>query len=426
MNIKLAKNKNFLLYILGQTSSTFGTNILGFATALYVFELTGSAAKYASIVALTMIPSLIFGPFAGTITDIINRKNLIIFGDLLRGTFELLLFIYSLKHPIGIGIMYALVIFFSICETFFDPAFTTLLPLIVLKDELTNAISIKKTLGRLISVSTPLLGALIVKLFSFNIVLLIDSISYFIGAFCGFYMDIAKSNKLTTKINFLKDTLIGFKATFSNKQLFLLMLNNIFTNIFIIPFIAIGLPYIILEVLCGSQIDYGTVQSFATAGSIVSIFAVMISKKHFNISKCLNLGILVIIISCSLLIPLINPSIISMLYKNSLLIIVFFSLIIFMFRLSNAFYDVFYSSCYQTKLPIELLGRYVAIEGTYLTLARLIGLKLFGYLFDSSTLFVPIVILSFGLLLKTITHVVFINITKINKPSLISDKLTLE
>lgn len=426
MNIKLAKNKNFLLYILGQTSSTFGTNILGFATALYVFELTGSAGKYASIVALTMIPSLIFGPFAGTITDRIDRKNLIILGDLLRGTFELLLFLYSLKHPIGIGIMYTLVVFFSICETFFDPAFTTLLPSVVPKDDLINAISIKKTFGRLISVSTPLLGALIVKFFNFNIVLLIDSLSYFIGAICGFYMTIAKFNKVTTNVNFLNDTLIGFKATFSNKQLFLLMLNNIFTNIFIIPFIAIGLPYIILEVLCGSQIDYGTVQSFATAGSIVSIFAVMISKKHFNISKCLNLGILVIVISCSLLIPLIIPNIISMLYKNSLLIVIFFSLIIFMFRLSNAFYDVFYSSCYQTKLPIELLGRYVAIEGTYITLARLIGLKLFGYLFDSSTLFIPMVILSFGLLLKTVTHIFFINITKINKSPLILDEVPIE
>lgn len=422
MNIKLIKNRNFLFYILGQTASTFGTNILGFATALYVFQLTGSAGKYASIVALTMIPSLIFGPFAGTLTDRLDRKNLIILGDLLRGTFELLLFIYSLNHLIGVEFMYALVLFFSICETFFDPAFTTLLPSIVSKDDLTTAISIKKTFGRLISVSTPLLGALIVKLFTFNVVLLIDSISYFIGTFCGFYMTIAKSNKVTTKVNFLKDTLIGFKATFSNKQLFLLMVNNIFTNLFIIPFIAIGLPYIILELLCGSQIDYGTVQSFATAGSIVSIFAVMISKKYFNISKCLNLGILVIVISCSLLIPLINPTIISILYKNSLLIIMFFSLIIFMFRLSNAFYDVFYSSCYQTKLPIELLGRYVAIEGTYITLARLIGLKLFGYLFDSSNLFVPILILTLGLILKVITHVFFIHTSKTNSEDMITTK----
>lgn len=128
MNFKIFQNRNFLLFIFGQSTSSLGTNVLHFATALYVFELTGSASKFASIIALGMIPTLILGPIAGTIADRVNRKNLIIFGDLIRGVFDILLFIFSLSVNLNIEVMYVMVIFLSACEVFFEPAFTTILP----------------------------------------------------------------------------------------------------------------------------------------------------------------------------------------------------------------------------------------------------------------------------------------------------------
>jgi MFS family permease len=412
MNLKLLKNRNFLLFLFGQTTSSLGTNVLHFATALYVFEITSSAGKFASIIALGMIPTLILSPIAGTIADSVNRKKLIIFGDLIRGVFDILLFLFSFFGNINIEIMYILVIFHSACEVFFQPAFTTILPSIVTKNELPNAIAFKRTIGRITSVFTPVLGALLLKLASFQIMLLIDGLTFLISSFSEIFMEIPLTKNLNKSSSFLKDVSEGFKVLFINKRIISLVTNDIITNLFLLPFIFVGFPYIIIELLGGTQLTYGTVQSAAAFGSILSIFGVCTAKKRYDINKCINIGLTVLLSSCILLIPLVSTFFTSLLNNNFIFMTIFFSMIIFIFRFANAFWDVFYGTFYQTTVPSNLLGRYVAVESLFITIARLIGLKLFGYLFDNYTLIIPISILIIAIILKVIVHIPFIKETK--------------
>jgi MFS family permease len=412
MNFKIFQNRNFLLFLFGQSTSSLGTNVLHFATALYVFEITGSASKFASIIALGMIPTLILGPIAGTIADRVNRKNLIIFGDLIRGIFDILLFIFSLSVDLNIEVMYVMVIFLSACEVFFEPAFTTILPSIVTKQELPAAIAFKRTIGRLTSVFTPLLGALLLKLVGFQILLLLDGLTFLISSLSEMFMEIPLTRTLSKSSSFLKDVTEGFKVLFINKRIISLVTNNIITNLCLLPFIFVGLPYIIIELLGGTQLTYGTVQSAAAFGSILSIFAVFAAKKRYDINKCINICLTVLLSSCIFLIPLANKHFIGLFNNHLIFITIFFSVIIFIYRLANAFWDVFYGAFYQTTVPLNLLGRYVAIESLFITIARIIGLKLFGYLFDNYNLFIPIILLIIAIILKVIVHIPFITKTK--------------
>lgn len=408
MNFKLFKNRNFSLFLFGQSTSSLGTNVLHFATALYIFQITGSAGKFASIIALGMIPNLILGPIAGTITDRVNRKNLIIFGDLIRGIFEILLFIFSLSVNLNIEVMYVMVIFLSACEVFFEPAFTTILPSIVTKTELPDAIAVKRTIGRITSILAPLLGAFLLKLVGFQVMLLLDGLTFLISSFSEIFMVIPLNKTFNKSSSFLKDAFEGFKVLFINKKIISLVSNNIITNIFLLPFIIIGFPYIIIEILGGTQLIYGTVQSSAAFGSILSIFAVFMAKKRYDINNCIKVGLTVLLSSCIFLIPLTSKFFISLLNNHFIFITIFFSMIMFIFRLGNAFWDVFYGTFYQTAVPSNLLGRYVAVESLFITIARLIGLKLFGYLFDNYTLLIPISFLIIGIILKVIAHIPFI------------------
>ncbi len=123
MNFNLFKNKNFSLFLFSQGTSSLGTMGLHFATAYYVLKITGSASKFASIIVLGMIPNLILAPIAGLVADRVNRKKLIIWGDLVRGVFDIGLFIYALFGNINIEILYVLVIFSSVCEVFLHRRF---------------------------------------------------------------------------------------------------------------------------------------------------------------------------------------------------------------------------------------------------------------------------------------------------------------
>ncbi len=109
---------------------------------------------------------------------------------------------------------------------------------------------------------------------------------------------------------------------------------------------------------------------------------------------------------------LLNSSILKFIQDKSQYITIFFGVSIFMFYIFNAFWGVFYSALYQSCIPINMLGRYAATEGGVITLARLLGLKMYGYFFDMDGLIIPMSVLGVGIILKILVQVFFIRETR--------------
>ena len=70
------KNKNFIIIVIGQIISLLGNAIQIFCMSLYILNLTGSAAVFASILAISTIPYILFAPIAGLLSDTVNRKKI--------------------------------------------------------------------------------------------------------------------------------------------------------------------------------------------------------------------------------------------------------------------------------------------------------------------------------------------------------------
>ncbi|MTI66124.1 MAG: MFS transporter [Firmicutes bacterium] len=411
MNFSIFKNKNYSLFIFGQATSLLGTGFLNVAMALYVLNITGSAGKFSSILALGVIPNIVLGPVAGTIVDKVNRKKMIISMDLLRGIFALILFIYSIYNPISIPIVYVLVIFYSVCQVFFSPAFVTILPSIVKKDELVDANSMQRTISETIFAAAPFLGALFFGLYGLSIILFIDGLTYLISGFSEMFMEVPLLEREKEKIPFVKEVLDGFKVLFIDIRITSLISNGILTHLFLTPFALVGFPYIIVTILGGKSVDYGIVESVATIGSILAVFAVGFFKKKYNIAQCISIGILGMIVFVISMLPLSNQYFINLLQRNSLLIVLFFSITIFIVYISFGFYGVFYVTFYQTTIPKNKLGRYVSVQALFFSLARLLGFKFYGYMLDNFSLIFPIIILGIGMSLKVVVHIPFIKET---------------
>ena len=77
------KNKNFIIIVIGQIISLFGNAIQRFSMSLYLLEFTGSTAAFARILAISTIPYIIFAPIAGRLSDNINRKEIMVYLDLI-------------------------------------------------------------------------------------------------------------------------------------------------------------------------------------------------------------------------------------------------------------------------------------------------------------------------------------------------------
>ena len=65
-------HKDFTLVVLGQIISLFGNAILRFALPLYILELSGSAALFGAVSAMSFLPMIIMSPIGGMIADRMN------------------------------------------------------------------------------------------------------------------------------------------------------------------------------------------------------------------------------------------------------------------------------------------------------------------------------------------------------------------
>lgn len=78
-------NKNFFLLWQGQMVSVLGDVFYLMALNFWMLEITGSTALMGMLSAVTMLPKIILGPFAGVFVDRWDRKKLIVLTDLIRG-----------------------------------------------------------------------------------------------------------------------------------------------------------------------------------------------------------------------------------------------------------------------------------------------------------------------------------------------------
>ena len=77
--------RNFTLLLLGQASSLLGNYTLRFALSMFVLEETGSAATFAGILAVSMVPTILLSPLGGVLADRANRRNIMVALDTLSG-----------------------------------------------------------------------------------------------------------------------------------------------------------------------------------------------------------------------------------------------------------------------------------------------------------------------------------------------------
>ena len=77
--------RNFTLLLLGQIFSLLGNGALRFALSMYVLEKTGSAAVFGTLLAVSMVPTILLTPFGGVLADRMDRRAIMVGLDLTSG-----------------------------------------------------------------------------------------------------------------------------------------------------------------------------------------------------------------------------------------------------------------------------------------------------------------------------------------------------
>lgn len=169
------KNKNFLLLWLGQVISNFGDRLNQMALVALVYQRSpGSAIALAKLISFTIIPVFLIGPIAGAWVDRLNRRNVMIISDILRGILVLSIPLFiALNQPL---LIYLVVFLTFSVSRFFIPSKMAIIPDLVSRDKLLVANTLSDTTQMIGSVIGLVVAGIIVN-------------SRYIGAIGGFYID---------------------------------------------------------------------------------------------------------------------------------------------------------------------------------------------------------------------------------------------
>ena len=169
------KDRNFLLLWFGQVISNFGDRLNQMALVALVYQSNPhSEIALAKLISFTIIPVFLIGPIAGAWVDRLDRRNVMIISDILRGSLVLVIPLFIFLRQI-IPIYLVIFLMFSISR-FFIPSKMAIIPDIVTKDKLLVANTLQNTTHMIGNVVGLVVAGIIVNI-------------PFIGAKGGFYID---------------------------------------------------------------------------------------------------------------------------------------------------------------------------------------------------------------------------------------------
>lgn len=395
MNLKLLKNKNIFLLFFGNFISLMGTGIQNFALSLYVLKLTGSAAKFASVLAVTVIPQIILGPICGVFADWFDRKKIIVRLDALSGLLILsMAIVYKINGGLSMIYIYIIAIALSIISLLFRAAQGAVIPCLVGKEDIVKANSLNSVLSSIGQISAPLVSGVIYGFFGLFPILIINSVSFIASSISEIFIKLPKISEIKNVFNiqqFNKDFKEGFVYIKREKILLKIAICGFVVNFAFSPIFSVGLTYISKRVLFFTDFQYGMIETICGLGTILGALIVSIMGNKKSISKIFGISI-----TSMGIVSMIFAIVIFMFYSNLILsksgMFVLITLIVTTIVSIATVVNISLSSLLQTQTPKNMLGRVGAVISTLCTAAMPAGQMLIGGMFDATEAYIPIFI----------------------------------
>jgi predicted MFS family arabinose efflux permease len=153
--------RDFRLLWLGAITSTIGTFMQTLAQAWLVYTLTGSALLLGFDGFLSTGPMLLFSLFGGVVADRMARKKIMMASQIAQGTFALILAVLIWTHTVKIWHVFLLSFLTGSAQSFSGPAYISLLPLLVKREDVPNAIAMNSMQFNLARVIGPAIGGVV-------------------------------------------------------------------------------------------------------------------------------------------------------------------------------------------------------------------------------------------------------------------------
>lgn len=376
MNKNKLMNKNFLLLLQGQLISSVGTQLYSAAIMFWTIQITGSASIMSTILMVSMLPSIIIGPFAGVFADIHSRRKIMIITDLINGLLILsivgLIFIIPNQRKVLIFCLFLVSVSVGILGTFFEPAVAAAIPDIVSTDNLEKANSLYTFSSPFSQVIGQFAGGMIYGFLGAPILFFLNGLSYLYASISEIFIVIPqkvrsrKSITIREKVTSIKHDMIdGLKFIKHTEGMIVMFLVAMLYNFCSWPFFTLLPFYVRQKVGVGIQ-WYSYFMGALGLGSIIAfIFMGVVKFSGINRRNIMMLSIYVQAITLSSIAFI----------KNPILLVVVASI----YGISYAVYIVNNTTVLQITTPVDLRGRVFGLITTFTNALTPIAIGLAGF-----------------------------------------------
>jgi MFS family permease len=171
--------RDFRLLWLGQLVSQAGTQMAVVGLSWQLYEITGSAASLGLIGLCRFLPLLIFSLGSGVLADAIDRRRLMLCSQTAMCLLASMLALATWRGGISAPLIYLIVTLLATASTFDGPARQALIPNLVPREHLSNALSLNIIVWQLATIVGPTLaGLLIAWRRSADAVFALDALSF--------------------------------------------------------------------------------------------------------------------------------------------------------------------------------------------------------------------------------------------------------
>jgi Transmembrane secretion effector len=157
------RHRDFAVLWTGMTVSMIGDGIYYIAIAWQVYDLSNTPAALAVVGIAWSLPQVVFTLASGVLSDRLDRRRVMIAGDLIRLVALSIICALSVTDTITIPILIGLVAVYGTGQAVFQPSFNAIVPMIVPADMLVEANSLGQFVRPVaMSLVGPVLGGLLI------------------------------------------------------------------------------------------------------------------------------------------------------------------------------------------------------------------------------------------------------------------------
>jgi MFS family permease len=389
-------NKNFVILVIGQILSVLGSAVLRFAIDLHVLDVSGRADVFAMVLALSLIPYVIFAPIGGVIADRFNRRNLMVLLDFLNGAVVAALILLFLMDQASLVAITIVLILLSLISAVYQPTVQASVPMLVGEESLASANGLVSALNSLSSLCAPVLGGVLYALLGIDVLLTISSIVFILAAIMEIFikMPFIKPEGTGSLLQIVKaDLKQGFSYMVHENSLILkTCVLATFLNLILSAFLVVGTPYILRMVMHSNNGMYSIGMMLAEVGTILGALT---AGKYTQKMTIRGLYKWLLLLAGALL-PMalaVTSGILHLGYFPSFVLYFVFAVLIMSVA---TIITIFVITKIQTETPNELLGKIMSIVLALSTCAIPLGQMFYGILLEKfkNSIFIPILLVA--------------------------------